>query len=381
MNKKVILVDQLGKKDFEYDYSAIKHYSNDYTVTCYMADDTPRNVQPPNTNVEYGFKNVYSGGKIHNGIMYLKALCELFLHINRNKYDIVHFQWYEIPIVDKLFVKAIKAFCKPTPKIVMTVHGVATKADYKYLSQGLQKLYQEADAILIHTKASLELFEENYDVKCPKYIITSAFRDAEDYKPIDKTEARRILGLPENKTIILSFGTVRDDKSIDLLLSIYPKIKKKNKNLYLIVAGTLNVSDKERYLELSQKCIDVGDARIKYEYIDKDLEGVYYSAADILVLPYSFISQSGVAYCGLLYHLPMIASDIPRLEDMAQKDVNADLFKKGDEEDLGKAILMLASDREKLNRYALGSQEVLEHDFSIQRRVDLTEQAYRELFL
>lgn len=204
-------------------------------------------------------------------------------------------------------------------------------------------------------------------------MIPPAFRDEADYQPIDKAEARRILGLPQDKTILLSFGTVRDDKTIDLLYKAFPAALKRNPNLFLLSGGTLNVTEKEYYKQIAEECRKTGSAKIDFAYIEKELEGGYYSAADILVVPYSYISQSGVAYYGLLYDLPMIASDIPRLDLMARGGVNAEIFPKGNVEELTNKIVELSLSPEKMKEYAAASHRILEAEFSIQKRGDITE--------
>lgn len=378
--KKVLIVEQLGKKDFEYAYSAAKHYSDRYDVTVFTADETPRNVDTTGFNVEYGFHGIYSGSKINKGINYLKAFHELKQFIKKNKFDIVHFQWYELPIYEKFFYKSLKKLYKPAPKIVMTVHGIVPMEESKSRHIGLQFMYQEADVLLLHSDPALKYFNECFSVDRPKYVITPAFRDEADYTPIDKSEARRILGLPQDKTILLSFGTVRDDKTIDLLYKAFPAALKRNPNLFLLSGGTLNVTDKDYYKQIAEECRKTGSAKIDFAYIDKELEGVYYSAADILVVPYSYISQSGVAYYGLLYDLPMIASDIPRLDLMARGGVNAEIFHKGDVEELTNKIVELSQSPEKMKEYSAASHRILKAEFSIQKRVDITEKAYDDLF-
>lgn len=376
---KVLLVDQIGHKTYEYDYAAAKHYSDDFDVTCYVSDNTPKDVDTSGFKVQYGFHNVYTGSKIAKGLKYLRSLYELRKYIKKEKFDIINLQWYEIPLVDKMFVRSIKRLYKPSIKVVMTVHGIIPKNDYPVLHDSLQQLYKEADTILLHSEPGLKYFNECFDTTCPKYMITSAFRDEDDYKPIDKKKARQLLNLPEDKTILLSFGTIREDKSIDLLYKAFPKALEKSKDLYLVSAGTLNVKDKDYYMNLADKCIDTGSATINFDYVSKEMEPIYYSCADILVLPYSYISQSGVAYCGLLFNLPMIASDIPRLDLMAKEKINAETFESGNVDDLVDKILLLSNDKNKLNKYAQGSEKIREEDFSIKRRVSLTQQAYYDL--
>lgn len=377
---KVLLVEQLGRKDYEYAFSAAKNYSDEFKVTCFTSDDTPRDVDTTGFDVEYGFHGIYEGAKIQKGLKYLKSFRELKKFIKANRFDILHFQWYEIPYYEKFFYRSLKKLYSPAPKIVMTVHGIVPRTQNKFRHDGLQTMYKEADLILLHSDAAVKYFNECFKVDCPIHMITPAFRDESDYTPMDKSEARKLLGVPLDKTIVLSFGTVREDKSIDLLFKAFPEALKQNPNLYLLSAGTLNAKDKEYYHSLAQSCISTGCAKIDFEYVSKELEHAYYSAADVLVVPYSSISQSGVAYCGLLYNLPLIGSDIPRLDLMAKQGVNAEIFKKGSVEELTKKIVELSSDSQKMAQYAAGSKKVRESDFSIKRRVKLTEDAYKSLF-
>ena len=374
---KVLLVDQIGHKTFEYDYAAAKHYSDDFEVSCYMSDNTPKEDHGL-FKVFYGFHDVYSGSKIAKGIKYIKALHEMKKCILENHFDLINVQWYDLPFYEKFFYRRLRRQ-KSAPKIVMTVHALHTKESGILKCFIMQLLYREADAILIHSEPGVELFKKNFKVKCPIYMITSAFRDEDDYVPIDKDKAKRILGIPTDKKVVLSFGTVRESKSLDILYKAFPIALKENPNLFLLSAGTLNVKDKMYYKSLADTCRATGAAKIDFDYVTKEMEPVYYSAADILALPYSTISQSGVAYCGLLFHLPMIATDIPRLDLMAKEGINAEIFPKGDVAAMATKLAELGADDQRLARYAEGSVRIREEDFSIRRRVALTEAAYREI--
>ena len=375
---KVLLVDQIGHKTYEYDYAAAKNYSKDFDVTCYVSDDTPRDVPIEGFKVQYGFHDVYTGTKIQKGLKYIKSLVEMAKFVREGQFDVINLQWYEVPIIDQYFVRKMKRETRGL-KVVMTVHGIVPVEINKKKHDGLQKLYQDADAILLHSEPGLKYFNECFQTSCPKYMITSAFRDEGDYVPMDKAEARKKLGIPLDKKVILSFGTIREDKTIDVLYKAFPQALKKNPDLFLLSAGTLNVKGKDYYASLADACRATGSAKIDFAYINKEMEPVYYSAADILALPYSYISQSGVAYCGLLFRLPMVATDIPRLDLMAKEGINAEIFPKGDDAAMADKLAELAADDQKLARYAEGSERIREEDFSIRRRVALTEAAYRDI--
>ena len=192
---KVLLVDQIGHKTYEYDYAAAKNYSKDFDVTCYVSDDTPRDVPIEGFKVQYGFHDVYTGTKIQKGLKYIKSLVEMAKFVREGQFDVINLQWYEVPIIDQYFVRKMKRETRGL-KVVMTVHGIVPVEINKKKHDGLQKLYQDADAILLHSEPGLKYFNECFQTSCPKYMITSAFRDEGDYVPMDKAEARKKLGIP-----------------------------------------------------------------------------------------------------------------------------------------------------------------------------------------
>lgn len=377
MNKiNVLLVDQLGGKTFEYDFAAAKNYSSDFCVTCYVSDDTPKNQKNDGFNVELGFHNVFSGSKIQKGFKYIFALNKLRKFIRKNKFNIINLQWYNLPFVDKLFIKKIKKYgCK----VVLTVHGVIPRERNHKLHDSLNKIYKYGDAIFLHSNEALTLFNKEFSVKCKKYVITSAFRDESDYQKVDKIVARKKLGLPLDKKIILSFGTIREDKRIDDLYKAFLMANDESDNLFLVSAGTLNAKDKNYYLKLAKKCTDTGNAKVIFDYISKEDEPLFYSSADLLVLPYDYISQSGVAYCGLLFGCPMLGSNIPRLDIMIKNGINGEFFEKGNVTDLKNKMIKLLKNDDLIEKYSNGSTFVLKNDFSIKNRVKISECAYKEI--
>lgn len=376
---KVLLVDQIGHKTYEYDYAAAQNYSDKYDVTCYVSDNTPKDVPINGFKVEYGFHNVYSGSKISKGLKYVKSLIELRNFIKKNKFDIINLQWYDLPLADILFIKSLKKLSNPTPKVVLTVHGIIPEEKDKKKHDGLQKVYNYADAILLHSEQGVALFNDCFTTKCKKYMITSAFRDESEYQPLAKSRAREILGIPQDKTVFLSFGTIREDKTIDVFYKAFLELNKINKDAFLLSAGTLNVKNKDYYIDLANQCKETGLAKIDFDYVSKDMEPVYYSAADVLVLPYSYISQSGVAYCGLLFNLPMIGSKIDRLDIMLKDGINGEMFEKGNYCQLSSVMDGFIKDNTKIAKYVQGSIDVRTRDFSIKNRVRYTEEAYKEL--
>jgi len=78
---------------------------------------------------------------------------------------------------------------------------------------------------------------------------------------------------------------------------------------------------------------------IKAEYIPDDETEVYFKAADVLVLPYKQIYQSGVLFLGQSFGLPVIVSDIGSLRDDILEGENGFVFSPGDAGELAEKLI------------------------------------------
>ncbi len=131
----------------------------------------------------------------------------------------------------------------------------------------------------------------------------------------DRAEARRKLGLPANAVIALFFGYIRPYKGLDLLLEAFPAMTALGTDLHLVIAGEC-YEDEQRYRDLV-KASPVAD-RIHYfgDYIPNDTVGSYFSAADVLILPYRTATQSGIVQIAYHFERPCIVSDVGGLGEV-----------------------------------------------------------------
>ncbi|MBR4059728.1 MAG: glycosyltransferase family 4 protein [Lachnospiraceae bacterium] len=372
---KILFVEQLGKNNWEYIYSAAKYMAEENDVTCYMSDTTPRNTGEYKFKIVYGFNKAYEGSFVNKALNYLKALFELGKFIRQNDFDIVHFEWFSLPWIEWLYLRYLKKYTK----IVITVNDVIPFETRPLEMKCLGLIYQAADAILLHTRENLELFNSIFETKCHKTVITAAFRDKDDYSKMEKTEARKILNIPEDKIVILYFGTIRHSKGLDLLIKAFPEALKENKNLFLLGAGAFHAVDSDYYNNLVKEYLDDSHSKMDFKHIPDEMMRVYFSASDILCVPYREIYQSGIAQFGLIYDMPIIGSDLERMADMVQQGVNGETFKNENIEDLKNAIVRLSSDNEKMKKYAEKSREISIRNFSVEERAVRTLKAYETI--
>jgi glycosyltransferase involved in cell wall biosynthesis len=91
---------------------------------------------------------------------------------------------------------------------------------------------------------------------------------------------------------------------------------------------------------IEQMLRDIDPARMiqKIEFVpDEDTE-LYFKAADVLVLPYTEIFQSGVLFLGYSFGLPVIAADVGSMKDDIIEGRTGLVFPKENPEALAAAI-------------------------------------------
>src|SRR5262249_55245029 len=76
----------------------------------------------------------------------------------------------------------------------------------------------------------------------------------------------------------------------------------------------------------------------KIEYIPDEATELYFKAADVLILPYTRVFQSGVLFLGYSFGLPAIAADVGSLKNEIVEGKTGLMFKAQDSSDLANKI-------------------------------------------
>lgn len=126
--------------------------------------------------------------------------------------------------------------------------------------------------------------------------------------PMPSADARAKLNLAPDDEVLLFFGFIRRYKGLRYMLEALPHIRQ-SRPVKLIVAGEF-WEDERPYRELVQQ-LGVQDAVQFYSnYIPNEEISLYFSAADVVVMPYLEATQSGIAQLAISFEKPMIATSV-----------------------------------------------------------------------
>ena len=130
-------------------------------------------------------------------------------------------------------------------------------------------------------------------------------------KKTDAIDAKRKLNVPEDKKVILFFGFIRDYKGLDLLIDAMSKL---NDEYVLVIAGE-SYGSFDTYTQQIEKLGIQNRVYLHVRYISDDEARLFFSSADVCVLPYKSATQSGIQSIAYHFDLPLIATDTGGLKE------------------------------------------------------------------
>lgn len=136
-------------------------------------------------------------------------------------------------------------------------------------------------------------------------------------EPVEKTEARRQLGLPPETPIVLFFGFIRKYKGLDLLLEALIQTP----DIHAIVAGEC-YEDWAPYQNIIAEKHLTERTHLFTDFIPADQVRFYFSAADLVVQPYRSATQSGISQIAYHFDKPMIVTNVGGLPEIVTDGIS-----------------------------------------------------------
>jgi glycosyltransferase involved in cell wall biosynthesis len=202
--------------------------------------------------------------------------------------------------------------------------------------------YQLSDHIFVHTEKMKSELREDFGIREQAIsVIPFGINNTAPNTDLTPTQAKHRLGVRDGEKSILFFGSIRPYKGLVGLVAAFERIAAQDANYRLIIAGEPKRGS-EKYWDDIQKTIscNIQSGRVmqNIRYIPDEETELYFKAADVLVLPYTHIFQSGVLFLAYSFGLPVIATDVGSLRDELIEGWTGFLCKPGDPDDLAKTI-------------------------------------------
>lgn len=129
-----------------------------------------------------------------------------------------------------------------------------------------------------------------------------------------REQALEQLRIPAGSKYVLFFGIIRAYKGLDLLIEAMDLVKT---DCHLIIAGE-SYGPFDAYTRQIEQLKQPDRVHVFAQYIDDAQVPLFFSAADVCVLPYRSATQSGITAMSLHFDVPLIATPVGGLAEMIE---------------------------------------------------------------
>lgn len=230
-------------------------------------------------------------------------------------------------------------------RLVMTVHNVLPhERDTPAMRRVLRRVYSIPHCLVVHTRKARQRLINEFGVASSRIIVMEHGLDELANVPEKESQAiREELKAADSDRLVVFFGAVMRYKGVDLLIEAARHLTKGSR---VHIAG--RCADQAYRTELLSALEEhpLG-AAISWEdaYLSEDRVSGLLAAADVLVMPYRHIDQSGVLFAALRHGVPVVAFNVGSLCDYLQEGVGQ-VVPSGDIAGLAAAIEQVPTARE-----------------------------------
>lgn len=198
-------------------------------------------------------------------------------HLDLSTFDLIHAHGMYTPPAGLIAQILSQKYSKP---YVLTVHG----SDVNILMEKRKKIYlgvfESAQAVIFVSKALLEK-ARSFGYSGRNAVIIPNGYDPQIFKPLDKGQARRQLGIHSEGYKYVGFvGNLIEIKRADKLVEIFEKVRDRIKKVRFIVVGDGHLRSKIEE-EAKRKDLDV----LFTGRVDQEKVAKYMNAMDVMILP------------------------------------------------------------------------------------------------
>lgn len=348
------------------------------TPTLYTCDRTDT-AAARNFRVNLWFRGIFSDRPLlARAAAFLLGTVRSLADAIRRGVPVVHYHFFDVALLQALLVVLAKASRR---KVVVTVHDVEAFVLRPDSSAWLARwVYSLADGLIVHNRSSMQALIGTLGIRQERIAIIPHGGYSHFYPDRQsRCQARTELGWPGDAMVLLFFGQLKRVKGLEVLLTAFAELVQRRRNVRLAIAGKEVDVPFDDYLEL----LDTRGLRpycmLEIGHIPNARAPLYFRAADLVVLPYRRIYQSGVALMAMTLGTPVVVSDLPGMLDIVTHLKTGFVFRDGDAHDLAVKLEGAIDDEQARARVSENAARMVQTEHGWPRIGSLTAQFYRTL--
>ena len=265
--------------------------------------------------------------------------------------DVVHFQWLTVQHLDGLLLPRRASAGRDRRPLVLTAHDVLPREPRPGQLRAQARLYEHFDAVVVHSEHGARRLIDELGVD-PARVHVIVHGTFEHLASAGRGEALPA-GFDTSLPVVLCFGLMRPYKGIDLLLEAWNGVE--GAELWIAGMPRMDIS--------ALRAAAPPSVRFLPRFVDGEELAALFRRAEVLVLPYREIDQSGVLFTGLAFAKAMLLSDVGGFPEIAATGA-ARTFPAGDAAALREALRELLGDSPAREAMAARAREAASGTYS-----------------
>jgi glycosyltransferase involved in cell wall biosynthesis len=278
--------------------------------------------------------------------------------------DLVHFQWFTLPQLDGRLLPRGRP-------LVATAHDVLAREPTPAQRAAQLRLYRRMDAVVVHSEHGRARLIGELGLAAERvHTIPHGTFEHLAQQPQTPLPGELAAAAATQAPVVLCFGVIRPYKGIEVLLEAWQD----------------GLAGAELWIVGRPRGVDVralarrAPASVRWvtRYVSDGELAACFRRADLVVLPYREIEQSGVLAAALAFASPLVLSDVGGFAEVAAAGA-ARLVPPDDPLALREGLVALLGDSAERERLSAAARALAEGEWSWQRVAERTKALYSSL--
>ncbi len=284
--------------------------------------------------------------------------------LRRDPPDVIHVQWCVLRPVERAFYRRLHASGLP---VVFTAHDPVPNVGRAARRRSVAATARSFERVICHSDWGRQALIDRCGVdpgrvRVIPHGVFGYLRDLPVVPP------------PADPAgpLAVAPGLIRPYKGVDVLLRAWPRVREQVPEATLLVAGRPM---------MDTSALTTGQPGVVFlpRYLSDAELAAALRRADVVVLPYRRIDNSGVLAAALAFGAPLVMSDVGGFGELHRSDGVGELVPPGDASELATVLGRLLADPAARARLANASEQAAAGPLAWSSVAGLTEAVYREL--
>jgi D-inositol-3-phosphate glycosyltransferase len=259
--------------------------------------------------VKRPYRGIYGKSKAWvRGLHFLSGSLSALPTARLSGHRVAHFHFFHVGSLELFNV--LLARCLGM-RVVITAHDVEAFKEGLSVPLFVHLAYRAARRVIAHSQVAKRELMQGLGIAPQKIdVIAHGNYLASIPAGITREMSRAHFGIASDKRVLVFFGQIKDVKGLDVLLEGFALALQKDPSLHLLIGGRVWKTDFSKYQDIIDRHGLAPSCSLHIRYIPDDEVAYFYRCADLVVLPYLRIYQSGVVLLAMSYGSPVLVSNI-----------------------------------------------------------------------